>query len=56
VEAFGSAVEVAYDEVPVARVGSKGDDAFVGQRLCDDFSEMKPSEKNLVAKFVEHVM
>ena len=49
-EAFGAAVEVADDEVPVARVRSKGDDAFVGQWFRDNFREVEPPEEYLTAK------
>ena len=53
-KAFGSTVEVANDEVPVARVRSKGYDAFFGQRFRDGFREVEPAEQNLVTKWLGH--
>ena len=49
-KAFGPTVEVADNEVPVARVRSKGYDAFFGQRFRDGFREVEPAEQNLVTK------
>ena len=53
-KALGPTVEVADDEVPVARVRGKGYDAFVGHRFRDGFLEVEPSEKNLIAKRFKH--
>ena len=47
-EAGSTAVEVADDEVPVARVGRKGDDAFVGHRFGDGLLEVEPVEQYLL--------
>ena len=54
VVAFGPAVDVADDEVPVARVRGKGYDTFLGQGFGDGLSEVEPSKENLVAKILEH--
>ena len=47
-EVSGTAVEIADDEVPVARVGRKGDDAFVGHRFGDGLLEVEPVEQYLL--------
>ena len=55
-KAFCPAVEVAHDEVPVARVRSKCYDAFLGHRFRHGLLEVAPVEQNLVADFIEHLV
>ena len=51
-EISSTTIEVADDEVPVARVWSKGNDAFFGHWLRNFFREVEPSEENLFAEFL----
>jgi len=54
VEVLGPAVDVADNEVPVACVRCKSNDAFLGQRFRYDLSEMEPSEENFVTEGFQH--
>lgn len=55
VEAFGPAVDVADDEVPVAGVRREGDDALFGHGFGDVLREAEPPEKCFVTESLQHV-
>jgi hypothetical protein len=50
VEVTCPAVQVANDEVPVARMRGKGYDALFRHWLSHGFREMKPAEEKPIAK------